>query len=112
MTCNSLRSIWAAGFLLLGAIGHQCGLPQSRAACAQPLRMWPISARVDKPENDDPSIVEPINLTSSAALHCASGRSSDALTLNIARWAVFFRIRLIGRLGEGEERPEAAAIAT
>jgi hypothetical protein len=26
------------------------------------MRMWPISTRVDKPENDDPSILEPIEL--------------------------------------------------
>jgi hypothetical protein len=25
------------------------------------MRMWPISTRVNKPENDDPSIVEPID---------------------------------------------------
>jgi hypothetical protein len=24
------------------------------------MRMWPISTRVNKPENDDPSIAEPI----------------------------------------------------
>jgi len=29
--------------------------------------MWPISARVNKPENDDPSIVEPIELATDAA---------------------------------------------
>jgi hypothetical protein len=29
--------------------------------------MWPISTRVNKPENDDASIVEPIKLTTSAA---------------------------------------------
>jgi putative SOS response-associated peptidase YedK len=34
---------------------------------AAPMRMWPISTRVNKPENDDPSIVEPITLTTSAA---------------------------------------------
>ncbi len=34
---------------------------------AEPMRMWPISTRVNKPENDDPSILEPIKLTSSAA---------------------------------------------
>jgi len=28
------------------------------------MRIWPISARVNKPENDDPSIVEPIELES------------------------------------------------
>jgi putative SOS response-associated peptidase YedK len=26
---------------------------------AQLMRMWPISTRVNKPENDNPSIVEP-----------------------------------------------------
>jgi putative SOS response-associated peptidase YedK len=26
------------------------------------MRMWPISTRVNKPENDDPSIVEPIEV--------------------------------------------------
>jgi putative SOS response-associated peptidase YedK len=30
---------------------------------AEPMRMWPISTRVNKPEKDDPSIVEPIELT-------------------------------------------------
>lgn len=29
---------------------------------AEPMRMWPISTRVNKPENDDPSILEPIEL--------------------------------------------------
>jgi putative SOS response-associated peptidase YedK len=31
------------------------------------MRMWPISTRVNKPENDDASIIEPIELTSNAA---------------------------------------------
>jgi putative SOS response-associated peptidase YedK len=30
------------------------------------MRMWPISTRVNKPENDDPSIIEPIELASAA----------------------------------------------
>jgi putative SOS response-associated peptidase YedK len=34
---------------------------------AEPLRMWPISTRVNKPENDDPSIVEPVELATDAA---------------------------------------------
>jgi len=34
---------------------------------AEPMRMWPISTRVNKPENDDPSIVEPIQLSTDAA---------------------------------------------
>jgi hypothetical protein len=29
--------------------------------------MWPISTRVNKPENDDPSILEPIDLATDAA---------------------------------------------
>jgi putative SOS response-associated peptidase YedK len=28
------------------------------------MRMWPISTRVNKPENDDSSIIEPIELES------------------------------------------------
>ena len=31
------------------------------------MRMWPISTRVNKPENDDPSIIEPIELATRAA---------------------------------------------
>ena len=31
------------------------------------MRMWPISTRVNKPENDDPSIIEPVELASDAA---------------------------------------------
>jgi putative SOS response-associated peptidase YedK len=34
---------------------------------AGPMRMWPISARVNKPENDDPGIVEPLELEGSVA---------------------------------------------
>jgi putative SOS response-associated peptidase YedK len=34
---------------------------------AEPMRMWPISTRVNKPENDDPSIVEPIGLSTAFA---------------------------------------------
>jgi putative SOS response-associated peptidase YedK len=28
---------------------------------AKLMRMWPISTRVNKPENDDPSILEPVD---------------------------------------------------
>jgi putative SOS response-associated peptidase YedK len=31
------------------------------------MRMWPISTRVNKPENDDASIIEPIDLATDAA---------------------------------------------
>jgi len=34
---------------------------------AELMRMWPISTRVNKPENDDPSIPDPIQLTTNAA---------------------------------------------
>jgi putative SOS response-associated peptidase YedK len=34
-----------------------------RPYLAEPMRTWPISTRVNKPENDDPSIVEPIELS-------------------------------------------------
>jgi putative SOS response-associated peptidase YedK len=34
---------------------------------ADPIRMWLISTRVNKPENDDPSIIEPIELATPAA---------------------------------------------
>ena len=34
---------------------------------AEPMRRWSISTRVNKPENDDPSIVEPIAIATSAA---------------------------------------------
>jgi len=33
-----------------------------RRFSAAPMRIWPISARVNKPENDDSSILEPIGL--------------------------------------------------
>jgi putative SOS response-associated peptidase YedK len=34
---------------------------------AELMRMWPICTRVNKPENDDPSIVEPIEVATDAA---------------------------------------------
>jgi len=34
---------------------------------AGPMRMGPISTRVNKPENDDPSIIESIELTAATA---------------------------------------------
>jgi putative SOS response-associated peptidase YedK len=30
------------------------------------MRMWPISTRVNKPENDDPSILRPVELAVTA----------------------------------------------
>jgi hypothetical protein len=63
--------------------------------------MWPISTRVNKPENDDPPIVEPIELTTDAAQlrpvygepnrrkgsqdqkgdHCSSSRADESCAL-------------------------------
>jgi putative SOS response-associated peptidase YedK len=34
----------------------------TRPQPAEPMRMWPISTRVNKPENDEPPILEPIEL--------------------------------------------------
>jgi putative SOS response-associated peptidase YedK len=31
------------------------------------MRMWPVLTRVNKPENDDPGIVEPLELEGSVA---------------------------------------------
>jgi hypothetical protein len=38
-----------------------------RRFAAEPMRMWPISTRVNQPENDDPSILEPVELATNAA---------------------------------------------
>jgi putative SOS response-associated peptidase YedK len=32
-----------------------------------PMRIWPISTRVNKPENNEPSLLEPVAVTGSAA---------------------------------------------
>jgi putative SOS response-associated peptidase YedK len=34
---------------------------------SEAMRMWPISTRVNKPENDNPSILDPIELKTDAA---------------------------------------------
>jgi hypothetical protein len=34
---------------------------------AEPMRMWPVSTRVNTPENDDAALVEPIELAPDAA---------------------------------------------
>jgi len=34
---------------------------------AGPMRMWSISTRVNKPENDDPSIIGPVELAATVA---------------------------------------------
>jgi putative SOS response-associated peptidase YedK len=37
-----------------------------RSFPADMMRMWPISTRVNKPENDDPSIIEPLEVAGAA----------------------------------------------
>jgi len=41
-----------------------CDCNLMRPFPADLMRMWPISTRVNKPENDDYSIIEPIELES------------------------------------------------
>ena len=43
-----------------------------RSFPARLMRMWPISPRVNKPENDDAAIIEPIE----AAIACGKAPSS------------------------------------
>jgi putative SOS response-associated peptidase YedK len=38
-----------------------------RSFPAAPMRMRPVSTRVNKPENDDPSIVEPVEVATDVA---------------------------------------------
>jgi putative SOS response-associated peptidase YedK len=47
-----------------GLIPYRCGDPHElmRPFPASLMRMWPISTRVNKPENDDASILEPVEL--------------------------------------------------
>ncbi len=49
----------------LGEEADPCDL--MRPFPAELMRMWPISTRVNKPENDDPSIIEPIEPATDAA---------------------------------------------
>jgi putative SOS response-associated peptidase YedK len=37
-----------------------------RPFLTEPMSMWPISTRVNKPEDDDPSIIKPVVLANSA----------------------------------------------
>ena len=62
----------AAGELLVvtpgGGLGDEPDPPDlMRPFPADLMRVWPISTRVNKPEDDDPSILEPIELATDAA---------------------------------------------
>jgi putative SOS response-associated peptidase YedK len=50
---------------------YPCDEPDPRDSMrpfpAELMRMWPISTRVNEPENDDPSIVEPIEQAAAIA---------------------------------------------
>jgi putative SOS response-associated peptidase YedK len=39
---------------------------------SEPMRIWAISTRVNKPENDDASILEPVELTGAGAVFACS----------------------------------------
>jgi hypothetical protein len=41
------------------------------------MRMWPISTRVNKPENDNPSILEPVEPATDAAMSIRASDQSD-----------------------------------
>ena len=60
--------------LILAPADYNCWLSEEpdphellRPFPSEPMRIWPISTRVNKPENDEPSLLEPVALTSSAA---------------------------------------------
>jgi putative SOS response-associated peptidase YedK len=40
---------------------------------SEPMKIWPISTRVNKPENDDPSILEPMDGALSANVNPNEG---------------------------------------
>jgi hypothetical protein len=49
----------------------------------EPMRMWPISTRVNRPENDDPSLLDPIELFCGLVKHSLSRRAvADAMNRN------------------------------
>jgi hypothetical protein len=75
------------------------------------MRMWPISTRVNKPENDDASIVEPIELAPDAAYRwrlrsrraSASNFSLPAIEDSLPRTLLAMRR---GERGASQQRPQ------
>ena len=48
-----------------------------RPFSSEAMRMWPISTRVNKPENDDPTILDEIALGPHRDTFCARGWSTS-----------------------------------
>jgi hypothetical protein len=70
--------------------------------------MWPISTRVNKPENDDPSIVEPIGLSAGLARHRTIQFGSGSLwphPLEQRAIQAFNKAFLAARLAQETVRP-------
>ncbi len=65
-----------------------------RPFSADLMRMWPISTRVNKPENDDPSIVEPV---------AGAGRRLGWRALEVSR-------RVLARAAQRGETPIRARL--
>src|SRR4051812_38688392 len=74
-----------------------------RSFPASPMRMWPVSTPVNKPENDDPGIVEPLELKKRARL---SPHSVQCISQIFARSG--FILPCQPTLADGQDvRPEA-----
>ena len=61
-----------------------------RPFLAEPMRMWPISTRVNKPENDDPSVLEPIERSAAQRIRSGvakSGRRASTRVMKRGDWA-------------------------
>jgi hypothetical protein len=43
-------------------MNDSCSPVEPKALPTERMKMWPISARVNSPENDDEAIIEPIKL--------------------------------------------------
>jgi hypothetical protein len=66
---------------------------------AEPMRMWPISTRVDKPENDDPSILDRVG-----HIGCVLAQLDRFMAEGIAR------LRLADQTQQ-KERPATEAVS-
>jgi hypothetical protein len=60
------QSFWRRAIMPAGLATNPDPRDLMRPFPAELMRMWPISTLVNKPENDDPSIVAPIQLSTDA----------------------------------------------